>query len=114
MLDILRREGEALSTITEHHYEAIKKIYRKNVDLMTKFSPRRFCGDILLFVARQGEAKPSHEIWRPYVSGQIKVHCINSTHETMMDPSPAAEIGGALAIELDEQPHRERQGGQRD
>jgi thioesterase domain-containing protein len=119
MLDILRREGNALSTIREHHYEAIKKIYRNNIDLMTKFSPGRFRGDILLFVARHGEAKPSHEIWRPYVSGRIKVRWIDSTHEAMMDPSPAAEIGSALAMELDEQRLdeqrlHERQGGQSD
>jgi nonribosomal peptide synthetase DhbF len=114
MLDILRREGRALSTIKEHQYEAIKKIYRNNINLMTKFSPRRFRGNILLFVARHGEAKPSHEIWRPYVTGQIKVHWIDSMHEAMMDPSPAAEIGSALAMELDELRLHERQGGQRD
>ena len=57
MLDILRREGDALSTLNEEHYRAIKDAYTNNIRLMTQFSPRRFHGDILLFVATK--AKPS-------------------------------------------------------
>jgi thioesterase domain-containing protein len=64
--------------------------------------PQQFRGDILLFVATQGEAKPSHKIWTPYVDGQIKVHAIDCTHETMMDPVAAAKIGRILATELDD------------
>jgi nonribosomal peptide synthetase DhbF len=101
MLDILRREGEALSMLNEHHYEAIKDIYKNNIRLMTKFLPQRFDGDILLFVATEGEAKPPDEIWRPFVSGRIKVRWIDCTHEAMMDPLPAAKIGSGLATELD-------------
>jgi thioesterase domain-containing protein len=104
MLDILRREGEALSAIEEHHYETIKDIYKNNIGLMTKFSPQRFRGDILLFAAGEDEAKPSPEVWRPYVSGRIKVHLIDCAHDAMMDPSPAAEIGNVLARELDKRP----------
>jgi thioesterase domain-containing protein len=112
MLDILRREGDALSSIKEHHYEIIKQVYRNNIDLMTKFSPRRFRGDILLFAAGGDEAKPSPEVWRPCVSGRIKVHWIDCAHDAMMDPSPAAEIGEVLAGELDSSERRRRgQGG---
>jgi len=103
MVDILRREGEALTTLKEHHYEVIKDIYKNNIRLMTHFLPQRFAGDILLFVATEGEVKPPYEIWSPYVSGRVKVHWIDCTHEAMMDPLPAATIGGVLAIELDKQ-----------
>ena len=103
MLDVLRREGEALSTLNEHHYEAIKDTYKNNIRLMRTFLPRRFDGDILLLVASESEAKPPHEIWSPYVSGRIKVHWIDCTHEAMMDPLPAAKIGNVLATELDKQ-----------
>jgi nonribosomal peptide synthetase DhbF len=60
MLDTLRREGEALSMLNDHHYEAIKDIYKNNIRLMTKFLPQRFDGDILLFVAMEG--KLSHRM----------------------------------------------------
>jgi nonribosomal peptide synthetase DhbF len=102
-LDILRREGDALSMLDEQHYEAIKAIYKNNISLMTTFVPQRFDGDILLFVATEGEAKPPHEIWSPFVSGRIKVHRIDCTHEAMMDPLPAAKIGNRLSTELDKQ-----------
>ena len=101
LVDILRREGEAVSALKEHHYETIKNIYKNNIRLMAKFLPRRFDGDILLFAAAEGEAKPPYERWRPYVSGRIKVHRIDSTHEAMMDHLPAAKIGSVLAAELD-------------
>ena len=101
MLDILRREGDALSTLNEEHYQAIKDAYTNNIRLMTRFSPRRFQGDILLFVATRGETKPPHDVWGPYVSGRIKVHPIDCTHDTMMEPLPAAKIGRVLATELE-------------
>ena len=46
MLDILRREGDALSTLNEEHYQAIKDAYTNNIRLMTRFLaaplPRRY------------------------------------------------------------------------
>jgi nonribosomal peptide synthetase DhbF len=103
MLDTLRREGTALPTLKEHDYDVIKNTFKNNVRLMTTFLPKRFDGDILLFVATEGEAKPPHEIWRPYVTGRIKVHSIDCAHDAMMDPLPAAKIGALLAKELDKQ-----------
>jgi amino acid adenylation domain-containing protein len=101
MVDALRQDGHLVSVLKEHHYDAIMDGYKNSVRLMRTFLPQRFRGDILLFVATQGEPKPSHEIWTPYVDGQVKVHRIDCTHETMMDPVPAAAIGRVLKAELD-------------
>jgi nonribosomal peptide synthetase DhbF len=101
MLDILRREGDALSNLNERHFEAIRAVYRSNVRLMTSYVPQRFRGDVLLFVAAQDQAKPPPQIWRPYVSGRIAVHRLDCTHETMMDARPAAKIGRVVAGKLD-------------
>jgi thioesterase domain-containing protein len=105
MLGILRREVVALK---EPHYEIIKDIFNNNKRLMTTFAPKRFCGDILLFVAADGEADPAVEAWRPYITGRIKIYRIDCTHEAMMDPAPAAQIGGVLASELDKHPAQRR------
>jgi thioesterase domain-containing protein len=116
MLDTLRREGHVLSTLNEHHFEAITDAYQNNVRLMRAYTPRRFYGDVLLFVA-MGEAKPPSEIWRPYVSGRIKVHQINCGHDDMMEPLPAEKIGSVLASELDNQqamPELHAKGAHRD
>jgi nonribosomal peptide synthetase DhbF len=101
MVDALRQDGHLVSVLKEHHYEAIMDGYKNSVRLMQTFLPQRFRGDILLFVATQGEPKPSHEIWTPYVDGEVKVHRIDCTHETMMDPRPAEAIGRVLTTELD-------------
>jgi nonribosomal peptide synthetase DhbF len=101
MVDALRQDGHLVSVLKENHYEAIMDGYKNSVRLMQTFLPQRFRGDILLFVATQGEPKPSHEIWTPYVDGEVKVHRIDCTHETMMDPRPAEAIGRVLTTELD-------------
>ena len=103
MLDSLRREGHILSTLDEHHYDAIKDAFKKSTALTWTFLPQRFHGDLLLFVATEGKIKPPIETWRPYVDGQIKVHRIDCTHATMMEPLPAAKIGSVLATELAKQ-----------
>jgi nonribosomal peptide synthetase DhbF len=101
LLETLRREGDSLLALNEHHYQAIHDVYSNNVRLMTGFLPQRFRGDLLLFVATQGDAKPPHNVWNRYVTGRVKVHRIDCAHETMMEPLPAAKIGSALATELD-------------
>jgi thioesterase domain-containing protein len=105
MLNILRREEGKFSTLNELQYKAITDTFKRNSCLMRTFSPRQFVGDILLFVAKEGKVALKHEVWSPYVSGRINVRCIDCAHEAMMGSMPAAEIGGALAIEL-EQPCR--------
>ncbi len=42
LLDVLRREG--LSTLKEHHYEAIMDTFKNNTRLMRTFAPQRFRG----------------------------------------------------------------------
>jgi len=101
LLDVLRREG--LSTLKEHHYEAIMDTFKNNTRLTRSFLPQRFRGDLSLFVALESESKPPVEAWRSYVAGEINVHPIDCAHDNMMDPLPAARIGAVLAGELGKQ-----------
>ena len=59
LLDVLRREG--LSTLKEHHYEAIMDTFKNNTRLMRTFEPQRFRGAMSLFVAMVSDAKPPVE-----------------------------------------------------
>jgi thioesterase domain-containing protein len=102
LLDVLRREG--LSTLKEHHYEAIMDTFKNNTRLAKAFVPQRFHGAMTLFVATASEAKPPVESWKSHISGEIRVHPIDCAHDNMMDPGPAAKIGAVLASELDKQP----------
>ncbi|MEA3026646.1 MAG: hypothetical protein QOF91_1931, partial [Alphaproteobacteria bacterium] len=101
LLDVLRREG--LSTLKEHHYEAIMDTFKNNTRLVRTYEPQRFHGAMSLFVAMVSEAKPPVEIWRSYVAGEIKIHPIDCAHDNMMDPIPAEKIGVVLASELSKQ-----------
>jgi thioesterase domain-containing protein/acyl carrier protein len=102
LLDVLRREG--LSTLKEHHYEAIMDTFKNNTRLVRTFVPQSFHGDMSLFVAIESEARPPIEVWRPYVTGAITVHPVDCAHDNMMDPGPAAIIGAILAGDLERQP----------
>jgi thioesterase domain-containing protein len=99
-MEALHREGYILLPPQEHHYAAIKDCMEKCVPLIRNFVPQKFHGDLLLFVAMQGEMKPPIEAWRPYIDGEIKVRPIDCAHGNMMEPVPAAKIGAVLATEL--------------
>jgi thioesterase domain-containing protein len=102
LLDVLRREG--LSTLKEHHYEAIMDTFKNNTRLMKTFAPRRFGGAMSLFVAMVSEDKPPIDVWSSHVAGEIRVHPIDCAHDNMMDPGPAAKIAAVLASELGKEP----------
>jgi len=102
-LDILRSEGDMLSNLEEHQVTAIIQVMKNNSRLASNFRPRRFNGDILLFVATQGEAPPPTDRWTSYVSGKIAVHEVDCEHVHMMRPIPLAQIGLVLAREFDRQ-----------
>jgi amino acid adenylation domain-containing protein len=100
LLDVLRREG--LSTLKEHHYEAIMDTFKSNTRLVRTFVPKQFRGDILLFTAMDSDVKPPTEAWKPYVGREIRIYPIDCAHDNMMDPIPAAKIGAVLTTELEQ------------
>jgi nonribosomal peptide synthetase DhbF len=102
LLDVLRREG--LSTLKEHHYEAIMDTFKNNTRLMRSYVPKSFRGSLSLFVAAVSEVKPPVESWRSFITGDIKVYPVDCAHDNMMDPIPAEKIGEVLAVELGKQP----------
>ena len=87
MLELLRHEGHINATLGDDHFDAIMGSFENSTRLMRRFSPQRYHGDLLLFVATKGDPKPPPiETWRPYVDGRINVHRIDCTHETMLEP----------------------------
>ena len=99
-LEDLRREAGFASALESHHYDAMIEASKHNRRLAGAFVPRRFRGDVLLFAATEEESGPPVESWQPYVDGRIIVHAIACTHETMMHPLPAEQIGRMLGVAL--------------
>ena len=101
MLELLRREGHINAALGDDQFDAIMGSFENSTRLMKRFSPQRYHGDLLLFVATQdGPKPPPVETWRPYVDGRIDVRRVDCTHEAMLGPQAVAEIGAVLAAEL--------------
>ncbi|MEV7194404.1 amino acid adenylation domain-containing protein [Streptomyces sp. NPDC093510] len=89
--------------------EGLRANMRQVIDnvgrLTPHHTPRRFQGDLLLFVAADDRpadspAAVSGESWRPYIAGDIESHDIAASHYTMLQPAPSARIGGVVADKL--------------
>jgi hypothetical protein len=59
-------------------------------------------GDLLLFVAKNGPAKPAEmtDSWIPYVDGSIERVDVDSDHHGMMRGRPLSEIGQSISARL--------------
>jgi thioesterase domain-containing protein len=98
---MLQRDGLLRAAFDESDYRAIMDTFEHNARIMRTFVPQIFHGDALLFVASRGEAKPV-DSWKAYVDGLIRVYPIDCTHDEMMAPRPAEQIGRVLAAEIGE------------
>ena len=101
VLRSLSRNGH--TPLAKMDYEALKAVCRNNMQIATTFEPQRFDGAALLFVATNGYLTAPVELWRPYISGQLRVHQINCDHDAMLGPHPAAVVGRTIASELNKQ-----------
>jgi nonribosomal peptide synthetase DhbF len=98
--ELLRQKDSVYSNLEDQYLRAIPRIYRNNVRLADSFIPETFDGDLLFFVAVEDSSAPPIEAWRPYVRGQITIRQIACRHPDMTQPGPIAQIGQALAVEL--------------
>jgi amino acid adenylation domain-containing protein len=105
VMEFLRRDSDALSTLEERHIWAMYEVARNNHLLASRYLPGRFDGDLLLFSAtadRTGK-EPPPEVWRQHVSGEIRVHEIECRHQLMTEPASLARIGALLCTALEQQ-----------
>jgi glyine---[glycyl-carrier protein] ligase len=99
---LLRDEYQVLSKLEDHYLDAMLRIYRNNIRLADDFVPGVLDGDLLFFAATEETDAPPKDVWRPYVLGQVRIHEVACRHAQMTQPIPMAEIGPAVALELEE------------
>ncbi|MBB5935251.1 amino acid adenylation domain-containing protein [Streptomyces zagrosensis] len=81
-------------------------IFRNDLELMQKFTPERYAGDMLLFTADLAipgyQRDPAHtpQAWHPYVGGLLDVHHVQAQHYHLMRPEHVASIGPVVAAAL--------------
>ena len=88
--------------LEERHIWNMYDVAKNNHVLASVFVPGYFSGDLLLFRAtadRTGE-EPEPEVWTTHIGGQIMIHDIACRHQLMTEPASLAQIGSALASEL--------------
>jgi len=77
-----------------------------NLNLARQYAPRKVDCDLLYFHATEvtgdldGIVDRSPSAWWPFVAGEIQVHALACHHEAVLDPMPAAQIGGILQQRL--------------
>jgi thioesterase domain-containing protein/acyl carrier protein len=101
--EFLKRDGDALSILEEHHIWAMYEVAKNNHILASRFVPGYFSSDLLLFRAtadRTGE-EPEPEAWNAHIGGRIKIYDIACRHQLMTEPASLARIGSVVARELD-------------
>lgn len=89
----------ALREIDDERAERIIEVHAAITRLPVRFSPPVYRGDAVLFQARGHERSP--EQWREFITGEIRVHDVPSSHDDLLAPEPLAEIAEVLAIELE-------------
>ncbi|OEJ93982.1 non-ribosomal peptide synthetase [Streptomyces thermolilacinus] len=120
VLDALRRDNSPMARMGEQRMTRMVDLMIHHQSLNTAYRPRDFDGTMQLFLAERstwGEAGTGQvekgpdkdRLWKPYFSGDLRVHRLACTHDDILAPGPLAELGPVVAAELDRL-HQQRNG----
>ncbi|GAA2487491.1 amino acid adenylation domain-containing protein [Streptomyces gobitricini] len=120
ILDALRHDNSPMARMGEQRMTRMVDLMIHHQSLNTRYRPRDLDGTMQLFLAEQsawGEAGTGQvddgpgkdQLWKPYFSGELRVHRLACTHDDILNPGPLAELGPIVAAELDRF-HQERDG----
>ncbi|EFL25694.1 enterobactin synthetase component F [Streptomyces himastatinicus ATCC 53653] len=109
--DLSRETGLPKRLLEGEHGFPLLDIFLNDQELMRKFAPERFEGDLLLFTADEEipgyerDALHVPESWQPYVSGEVKVHGVPAHHYHLLREQALTVVGPTLARALDATHH---------
>lgn len=95
----LTQTGHPLADLGLDVFERILAEFQDAPRLLSGFSPGVYEGDVLFFKAAQGSSDEENydpQLWREYVRGNIIVHDVSCTHNTMFGPEALKTIGPVL------------------
>ncbi|MFD3461306.1 amino acid adenylation domain-containing protein [Nocardia fluminea] len=85
------------SGLTAGQLTRLHEAYADGVRLSHGYRPDRFDGDLLYFCATQGmTAFLDAEMWRPFVTGRLVEHPVDTTHAQLTNADVVAHIGPIL------------------
>ncbi|MGW5917350.1 amino acid adenylation domain-containing protein [Nocardia fluminea] len=85
------------SGLTAAQLTRLHEAYADGVRLSHGYRPDRFDGDLLYFCATQGmTAFLDAQMWRPFVTGRVVEHSVDTTHAQLTNADVVAHIGPIL------------------
>nr|WP_063772078.1 non-ribosomal peptide synthetase [Kitasatospora mediocidica] len=100
----LEQDGNPLAELDEQQLENLLTLIRTHSALGEAHRPGVYRGDLLLFAATRALSAnaPTEAAWAGHVEGRIVRHEVDSDHDSMLDPEPAAAIARILSAALSE------------
>jgi len=100
---VLQQFSNPLSGFDENQISNLLDVWRHNVSLYQRFSPRRYTGKMVLFIATAGRTSesPDAQSWAAYVDGSIESYDVDCEHDDMMEETPMRTIGRVIAVEVE-------------
>jgi thioesterase domain-containing protein len=103
----LAERGSALGDLSEQALADVLRVTENNIQLLLGFEPDSYDGNALLFqAARDGENDERAKLWQAYITGEIAVHLVDSTHFHMTSPEALSAIGPIVATAIQEYRNR--------
>ncbi|AQA25012.1 amino acid adenylation domain protein [Rhodococcus sp. MTM3W5.2] len=99
VLDLIRAStGGPLSAVSEEWLRQMVASATNSAELMRRYVPGRFDGDLVLFTAAQGRQDDTiaARSWGSAVSGTVRHRSVHSTHWAMMSPAALEEMAPVL------------------
>jgi hypothetical protein len=104
MAAVLESLGVEAGAFDEDALVAMARVFASNTQMMTRYEPEVFTGDLIHVRATIGKTAdaPSPDDWNSYVDGSVVRHDVEATHGGLLAPTPLGEIGPVLAASLEE------------
>ncbi|WP_179079381.1 amino acid adenylation domain-containing protein [Streptomyces rectiverticillatus] len=92
---LLRREGSLFARFTEDDIARVIAVSRHHDKLGRAYRPPHYPGDATYIEATGGEPRlvANHELWRPYIGGELTVCHVSARHHRAMQPQHVHEVG---------------------
>ncbi|WP_329582824.1 non-ribosomal peptide synthetase [Streptomyces sp. NBC_01361] len=99
VLERLGESGSALANLDDASVGRMVTVFLNNTRLITDFRPQPFAGDLVFFGATVGRTDPAltPDSWRPYVSGRVEEHHLDTDHAGLARPEALGVIARTLA-----------------
>ncbi|MCK1795668.1 amino acid adenylation domain-containing protein [Streptomyces sp. XM4193] len=102
--DILDERGGMFGDLDAGQLRRLCALMANNSTMARDHTPRRYRGELRLFVATGGERVLDPALWEPYVDGEIVRHSLDTDHPGVTRPAALADIGRTLATALTPDP----------